>query len=386
MSDPHDAADGKPLPLDSEPTLDAASIPDAGEPEGHPGEPRPDAEPDAAPFHDAAEPMTPGVPAAPRRSGSHDRPAARDRSGPRAPGRSRAPRGRSRAASAADEIRQEAGEPSAPAATDPADARPSGLRLARLHLRMGLLPLARAELESFAGRDAMDTDALLDLAEVRWRTGDLAGAGEAAHAALAEGREDALALVIAAEAVAAVGRPGEARRLAGRALAAAGGPLEPLFAGMPRSVIWPPEEAAEPDLPSDRRDAPAGRPATGVRSATHEVPSGGADRGGSGPASAAAAEVLAGGLAALGGGDVAHAALQLGVALRLEPGFAAAILEAIGGRASEPHLALVAGDAHRMLGRESEALAAFDRARGRDRGGAPDPDDDDRRPDGPAGA
>jgi hypothetical protein len=82
------------------------------------------------------------------------------------------------------------------------------------------------------------------------------------------------------------------------------------------------------------------------------------------PASAGAAEALAGGLAALGSGDSAAAALRLGVALRLEPDYATAVLEAIGPRAADPALALVAGDAYRLLGREAEALDAFDRARG----------------------
>jgi len=52
------------------------------------------------------------------------------------------------------------------------------------------------------------------------------------------------------------------------------------------------------------------------------------------------------------------------VALRLEQGYARDVLAAIGERASDPALALVAGDALRLLGRESEALAAFDIARG----------------------
>ena len=154
-------------------------------------------------------------------------------------------RPRSRAAAAADAASPEDATRSAdraePAGGDGAD-RPAALRLARLHLRMGSLPLARAELESLAGRAMLDEDALLDLAEVRWRTGDLAGGGRRANALLARGRRDVLALVIAAESVSAQGRPGEARRLAGGALAAAEGPLETLFAGMPRSMIWPAEE------------------------------------------------------------------------------------------------------------------------------------------------
>ena len=88
------------------------------------------------------------------------------------------------------------------------EGRPVALRLAGLHVRMGSLALARAELESLAGRGMLDEPALLDLAEVRWRTGDLAGAGEAANALLARDREDPLALVIAAESVSALGRPG----------------------------------------------------------------------------------------------------------------------------------------------------------------------------------
>jgi hypothetical protein len=232
--------------------------------------------------------------------------------------------------------------------------------MARVHLRMGSLSLARAELEAFAGRGVLDEDALLDLAEVRWRTGDLAGAGEAANALLGRGREDELALVIAAEAVAAVGRPGEARRLAGRALGAVDGPLDPLFAGMPRSMIWPGDQAAAEDLDEDTAEPSGGRVAR-ARIAT--TPSGVGEA--PGPASAAAAEAFAGGRAALGSGDTALAALRLGVALRLEPGFAEGVLDALGERAAEPGLALVAGDALRLLGRESEALAAFDRARGR---------------------
>ncbi len=234
--------------------------------------------------------------------------------------------------------------------------------MARLHLRMGSTLLARAELESFAGRGSLDEDALLDLAEVRWRTGDLAGAGEAANALIEIGREDALALAIAAEATAALGRPGEARRLAGRAVAAAGGrSIEALFAGMPRSLIWP-ENLTGDDAP---QDAIAERPAPSrpVRPHVAAAPAqGGATS--AAPASPAAAEALAGGLAALGSGDITRAALRLGVALRLEADFAEAVIDAIGERAMDPQLALVVGDAYRLLGRESEALAAFDRARG----------------------
>lgn len=232
-----------------------------------------------------------------------------------------------------------------------APGRPVALRLARLHLRMGQLPLARAQLEALAGRAALDEAALLDLAEARWRTGDLAGAGEAATALLARGRDDALALVIAAEAVAGEGRPGEARRLVARALVLHAGSLEPIFAGMPRSPIWPEDAGTPPEPEAD--PSPAG-------AARHAQPE--ADPGS--PASAAAAESFAGGRAALAGDNVGIAALRLGVALRLDPGFAEVVLEAVGAWDRDPALALVAGDALRLLGREAEALIAFDLARG----------------------
>jgi hypothetical protein len=239
--------------------------------------------------------------------------------------------------------------------------RPVPLRLARVHLRMGSLALARAELESLAGRGMLDDGALLDLAEVRWRTGDLAGAGEAANAILERGRDEPLALVIAAESVAAQGRPGEARRLAGRALDAHDGPLDPLFAGIPKSLIWPAEAVAigtsgveDPGEPLAAREPRAGAPAD-ARAAPEPAAS---------PAPTGAAEAFAGGRAALLAGDTLQAALRLGVALRLEPGYARDVLAAIGEQAADPALALVAGDALRLLGRESEALAAFDLARG----------------------
>ena len=240
----------------------------------------------------------------------------------------------------------ETGIPSPTTAPEAASLAPAarlpGLRMATLHLRMGMLPLARAELEAAAGRGKLDEPALLDLAEARWRTGDLAGAGDAAHAALGRGIEAPLAYVIAAESIAALGRPQEARRLAGHAVALAGGSLDALFAGMPRSAIWPADPVPE---------ATGGARPRAV--------------GAAGPASAAAAEAFAGGRAALAAGDVATASVRLGVAIRLEPGFAQGVLDALGGRTDEPALALVAGDALRLLGRESEALAAFDRARGR---------------------
>lgn len=275
------------------------------------------------------------------------------------PGANAGPPPTSKAAAAPTARRSRRAQPSRPAPAPPpdldfepdvgpdpfAEGRPAALRIAGLHLRTGQHALARAELEALAGRGRLDEDALLDLAEVRWRTGDLSGAGDAANALLALGAEPLLALVIAAEAVSAAGRPGEARRLSTRALEVAGGPLDPLFAGMPRAMVWP---AAGPDAasPEPRR--------RGRRSA--------ADSAG---APSTAAEAFAGGRAALARGDANRAGLLLSVAMRLEPGFAADVLRAVAGRDDQPLLALVRGDALRLLGRELEALEAFGRARGR---------------------
>ncbi len=99
---------------------------------------------------------------------------------------------------------------------------------------------------------------LLDLAEARWRTGDLARAGESADRALEGGVDDPLALVIAAEAAAARGRHAEADDLAGRALEDLGTTLDALFAGMPRSAVWPGDpRAAMAPVPAADADADA---------------------------------------------------------------------------------------------------------------------------------
>ncbi len=139
--------------------------------------------------------------------------------------------------------------------------------LAHAHLRLGSLALARTELETLAGLGRLDTPGLVDLAEVRWRTGDLAGAGEAAAVALRGDEEHPVALLIAAEAAAALGRPSESRRLAARAMANATGSIDAIFAGMPRSAAWPPDADEPPPTaptlfdraPDDARPEPADR-------------------------------------------------------------------------------------------------------------------------------
>jgi hypothetical protein len=243
------------------------------------------------------------------------------------------------------------------------------LTLARLHLRLGSFALARAELEAMAGQDALDDDGLDDLVEARWRTGDLTGAGEAAAVVLERGRSPVLALVVAAEASAARGRPSEARRLAARALEAAGGGIDDTFAGMPRASIWPADPAAPPPAPTTLFHAvePVVPPPSGGAAAP-----GGTD---SGPGSLRlwdmpgeplpdesglpTAEVeLESGREALEAGDVARAATHLGLVLRLAPSLAPGVLDLVADR-SEPPLALVRGDAYRLVGQEIEARRAF---------------------------
>jgi hypothetical protein len=280
----------------------------------------------------------------------------------------------------------------------PEQPRPVDLRLAGLHLRTGAFALARAELETMAGNGTLDDDGLLDLAEVRWRTGDLPGAGEASSAFLTSGRESVLALVIAAEATAALGRPGEARRLAGRALEAADGPLEPLFAGLPRSPIWP-QDPADPAEPAgaffgDEGSRPAGRATAGAVGATAGAVGATAGAGrptntrpvtgeagmpgealpaslwdahlhGTHPHAALPAPALPDGPMALDAarraleaGEAQDAVVQLGIVLRVSPGLAPAVLDVAGSTAGAG-FDLIRGDAYRLVGHEAEAQRAY---------------------------
>jgi tetratricopeptide (TPR) repeat protein len=293
----------------------------------------------------------------------------------------------------------------------PSETRPADLVLAGVHLRLGSLALARAELETIAAQGGLDRSGRVDLAEVRWRTGDLFGAGDAAREALAGGDDALVALVVAAEAAAALGRPTEARRLAGLALAASDGrPIDPVFAGMPRSGVWP-ADPAEPVpspttlFPPDRPTGASKRPPPGpttrdgdaadVRAAAATTATGGPSgaaaemaMGGAGSApgfwdlpaidpSAAAlavaaeavtpppgldpAAVLDAGEAALAAGDYASAALHLGLAVRVAPSIAPIILEAIGDT-PDAGLQMVRGDAYRAVGRETDARRAYEAA------------------------
>ncbi len=154
---------------------------------------------------------------------------------------------------------------------EPSDAAPVEdpsleIRLASIHLMTGSLFLARAELEALAARKQLDTAAHLDLAEVRWRTGDVIGAGEAAVAYMDAGGDEALGFVIAAEAAAVVNRSEEARRHAERALERHLSELDPLFAGIVPKAIWPASSwyATAPETPPVEAVTPGGLPGNGA--------------------------------------------------------------------------------------------------------------------------
>lgn len=244
--------------------------------------------------------------------------------------------------------------PDSPPSSDAetAGSRSAEGRLARLHLRTGMLALARAELETMAATGTLDTPALADLAEARWRSGDLPGAGDAAVAHLDAGGAEPVALIVAAEALAARGRTNEARGYANRLLAMlpaeAADPLEPLFAGQPRSAAWP---------------------ATDVE--VGEAAAAGRARGTAGPIPSAARDQLQIVEAAIAAGDRRGVAVRLGIVLRDEAALAPLVLSladraiATGDRSGPGAAAfqLVRGDAFRALGREIEASAAYQRAR-----------------------
>ena len=248
--------------------------------------------------------------------------------------------------------------------------RPASLALARVHLRTGALALARAELEAAAGDRRLDDDAIVDLAEARWRTGDTMGAGQAAAAHLGAGGDDLVALVIAAEA-AAIGRGGaaEAEALVAQVLDRRQAPMADLVAGMPLAAPWP--RAMDDDPPQTEARDLGGLVETGTPGrAIAPLVSVGAGRAISravgGPVSTTAESAtaadpqaaFAAGSDALTAGDRDAASLHLAVALRLSPALAPAILSVVGGTPG-PAFDLLRGDAFRLVGHESDARRAY---------------------------
>jgi len=269
------------------------------------------------------------------------------------------------------------------AAGDAAD----DLRLARLHLRLGMLAMARAELEDLAGRGALDLDGQASLAEARWRSGDLDGAADAAVAHLAEGGDDPVAIVIAAEAVAIDGQAAEARALAQRLGAMDPAAIDAIFAGLPRRAHWP--TAGEAAIHAAAGAAPGIATTSGASAGTSvrasavpgpaevfesnaglwDQPRPGESAGPPRAASPAAVEPARAKAQVdpeeeleAARDELAHAPdrglLRLALALRLDPTLAPDVIDAIRLR-REPAASLLRGDAERLLGRHLEAEAAF---------------------------
>ena len=319
--------------------------------------------------------------------------------------------------------------PYEPVGPSPIDQPSLQIRLARIRLRTGSLFLARAELESLAAREQLDTAAHLDLAEARWRTGDLQGAGEAAAAYLADGGQEALGFVIAAEAFALANRLDDARQHAAYALERHLSELDPVFAGMPRPAPWPASawSSAQPETAALTRVAVALPAVTAAPAAIVAGPAADEIVAEPEPATLAApapepepvapepdveptpepppvAETTAApetrpeearavtevesGRGYLLSGDPMMAALHFGVAIRLAPITAGAVLEAIGDRPDLP-LQLVRGDAQRLLGFEADAgstYASLASALGAGKTAAPEPVQEafEERPTSPA--
>lgn len=287
------------------------------------------------------------------------------------------------------------------------------VRIATIHLRLGQLTLARAELEDLLGRDALGLHGLASLAEARWRTGDAEGASAAAEAHLEAGGTDAIAICIAAEAAAAEGRPGDARILMDRLPIADAAALDALFAGMPRRAAWPAGPVDRSELDEIRREAESrgggvragqssldylpepGPSAPRAPSESDQDSPGLAARAVPGPREVMEASGAWGDIAAqmaVGEGASASRAgarpdrrqkaqldpraelgrareelgtrperafLRMALALRADPTLAPAILDAIHLR-REASAAMLRGDAQRLLGRHLEAEAAYD--------------------------
>jgi hypothetical protein len=296
--------------------------------------------------------------------------------------------------------------------------------LARLHLRGGLIALARAELEHMAGAGTLDREALVDLAEARWRSGDVDGAAEAAEAHLAAGGTEPIAHVVAAEALDRRGHMIDARGHSALVMERVGRGVERLFAGESRSSAWPSEtpgvmdagasdpgrwgllvggsEVADPDTrtwtllepPQPMYD---GQEAQGVpRNGKSFAARAGAPPGpvvltpvgpgsslselvDAGRAEGLELEVVEGQIAR---GELVGVPERLSLLLRMDRGLAPVILSladrviATKGpdATSLSALHLLRGDVYRSLGREADATAAFQESM-RALGGRPTPEE-----------
>lgn len=268
-------------------------------------------------------------------------------------------------------------------------------RLARVHLRGGLLTLARASLEQMAGVGALDREALADLAEARWRSGDLEGAAEAAIAHLDAGGDEPIAHLVVAEQADRDGSIVDARRHAAVVRERVGVGLDRLFAGETRSTAWPMEipdwmddgatapgrwgllaggrEVAEPDagrwrlVPPPTSGAPVPRSRVSLATAALGAGQTTLDQLALGRAAGQELEAAERELAL---GLVADAIDRLALVLRFDPALAPVILSmadralmAPGDRhQGQVTIHLLRGDAYRGLGRETEAADAYQEA------------------------
>lgn len=262
--------------------------------------------------------------------------------------------------------------PGAPAARVEQHERDVDAALARIHLRSGMIALARAELEQMAGAGTLDTPALADLAETRWRSGDLAGAADAAQAHIDAGGDEPMALLISAEALDASGHLLDARALAATVVERVGGQLDRLFAGERRSSAWPAADPTPSPLP---QGTVAWGGLVGGREVSDPAPR---ERAGSDPLAGSITELVDAGRAAGRELDAIEAAVtegrlvgiaeRLALVLRADRALAPVILShadmAVAATThSDDHvvaaLHLVRGDALRSLGQRSEADAAY---------------------------
>jgi len=264
-------------------------------------------------------------------------------------------------------------------------------RLATLHLRLGALSLARAELEDLNRRADIDVAGLAELAEARWRGGDLPAAAEAAAAHVTNGGTRPIARVIAAEAAAAAGHPVEARVHVEALGHVSADVLEHLFSGMPRRAFWPSAPNAPLDLEYVAAADPAGLPVPPSTMGRFDAGSRAAAASAADEAEMVAlwdddepafvdraaerarrairppaepAEELARAREELGSGiagEVTRGLARLALVLRQDPTLAPAILDALGPR-REVGALLLRGDAFRILGRRLDAEAAYTKA------------------------
>jgi hypothetical protein len=255
-----------------------------------------------------------------------------------------------------------------------------------------------------AGAGTLDTPALADLAETRWRSGDLAGAADAAQAHLDAGGEEPMAMLIVAEALDLEGHLIDARGLAARVLERVGGHVDRLFAGEPRSSAWSTAGSIPTPLPRgtvawgalaggrEVSEPEHGAWMAGVDAADAVLPveamelEGVGDEGAAGEPAAtlppayprgtisdlvdagrAAGRELDAVEAAIAEGRLTGVPERLGLLLRVDRALAPVILShAEQALATTTHddaivaaLHLVRGDAFRSLGHEAEANAAF---------------------------